>query len=443
MNDAREEINDCDVLVEDAEITAVGPGIEASAEHVIDARGCVVIPGLINTHNHTYQSLYRAIPETLDVGFVEWIDFLSELWIRKPFSPDAIHAAAAANLGELLLSGCTLSADQHYPYYSGKSLDYVDKAIEAADLVGIRFHPARGCVTLGTSNGGLVTDVFAQAEEEVLAHAQELISRYHDPQPGAMVRIVLAPLGIYSDTETIFREMRELAGEHPGVHCHTHLHEIADYQFSLDHYGVPPLGFMERVGWVGPEFLYYHYVAPRPSDVEIARVAEAGTFVSHCVASDLRLSYGLTPVRELMNLGGNVCLGTTGPASNAGADMVTEMKLVWLVHRLKSPDPADWLSARDVLWLATRQGARALGRDDLGSLEPGKAADLAIFDLNRLDMAGGHDPVAALIAMGSCHYTKATIVAGRIVAEDGSLTMADQEEIAQAANRWALQLASD
>jgi len=441
MDDQRREIPDCDILIQDSAIVQVGPGIQTEADQVFDAGGCLVLPGFTNTHNHTFQALYRVIPQTLQVGFVEWITFMTNLWLKRPFSPEAIHAAALANFGEMLLSGCTISADQHYLYPAADSPGYVDSAVDAARTIGIRFHPSRGCLTMGRSKGGLVPNEFVQTEDEVLRDADNLIRKYHDPGPFSMTRMVLAPLGIYSDSETIYREMKRLAEAYPKVHCHTHLHEISDAEISQALYGVRPLDFMERVGWVGPEVLFYHFVSPAPTEDEIRRVAASGQWVSHCIASDLRLGYGLTPMRELLDAGANVCLGTTGPASNCGADMVTEMRLVALAHRLRFPEPERWLSAREILYLGTRAGAQALGRDDLGSIEPGKGADLAIFDMDRLDLAGHHDPMAALVFMGSCQYTKATIVDGRIVAEQGRLTTVDHERVNHEARAWASRLA--
>jgi 8-oxoguanine deaminase len=439
MDEDERELAGCDVLVDGPAIAEVGPGLEATADETINATDCVVLPGFVNTHNHCFQALYRSIPEVLDVNFVEWITFLTNLWLREPFSPDAVYSAALVNFGELLLTGCTATADQHYVYPSQQPSTFVDRTIDAARDAGIRFHPARGCLTLGRSRGGLVPDEFTQPEDVVLRHSQDLIERYHDPGDYAMTRLVLAPLGLYSDTEAIYREMRALAAEHSGVHCHTHLYEIADAEFSEANYGMRPLEFMERVGWAGDDVLFYHVVAPQPTQAEVLRLAQTGSFVSHCVASDMRLGYGLTPMRELIDAGANVCLGTTGVASNMGADMLLEAKLCLLAHRLRG-DERLWLTAREVLRLATKEGARGLGRDDLGSLEPGKCADLAIFDLNRIDMSGHHDPLAALLFQGISHQTKATIVNGKVVARDGVLLGFDQEEATRRANDWARRL---
>jgi 8-oxoguanine deaminase len=437
MDDERNEIRDCDILIDGRSIAQVAQTLDVGADEEIDAHNCVVIPGLVNTHNHCFQALYRAIPETQQVHFVDWITYLSTLWLRNPVSPEAVYAAARLNFAELVLTGSTTTADQHYLYPEGQPSDYVDRTIEAAREIGIRFHPARGCVTMGRSSGGLVADEFAQTEDEVLNHASDLIARYHDPEPYAMVRIVLAPLGLYSDTKEIYAEMATLARDHSGVGLHTHLHEVADEEFTRERYGLRPLVVMKDVGWLGRDVLFYHVVAPHLTDEEIDVLARSGTWVSHCPVSDLRVGYGLAQMREFFEAGVPVCFGTTGPASNSGADLLIEMKLALLVHRVRFDQPDRWLSARDILWMATRGGAAALGRDDIGAIEPGKAADLAIFDLGRLDMSGQHDPVAALLFQGSCHFTKATIVNGQIVAEDGRLVTADQEAISRDANRRA------
>jgi 8-oxoguanine deaminase len=437
MDDERHEIRDCDILIDGRSIAQVGQHLDVEADEVIDARNCVVIPGLVNTHNHCFQALYRAIPETQQVHFVDWITYLSTLWVRRPVSPEAVYAAARLNFAELVLTGSTTTADQHYLYAEGQPSDYVDRTIEAADEIGIRFHPARGCVTMGRSRGGLVADEFAQTEGEVLKHASDLIARYHDPEPYAMVRIVLAPLGLYSDTKEVYAEMAALARDHSGVGLHTHLHEVADEEFTRERYGVRPLDVMREVGWLGRDVLLYHVVAPHLTNGEIDLLAQSSTSVSHCPVSDLRVGYGLAQISEFVEAGVQVCFGTTGPASNSGADLLIEMKLALLVHRARFAEPDRWLSARDILWMATRGGAAALGRDDIGAIESGKGADLAVFDLGRLDMSGQHDPVAALLFQGSCHFTKATIINGQVVARDGHLVTADQEAISRDANRRA------
>ncbi len=440
MDDASREIPDCDILVDEGLIAAVGPGLTATADETIDATGCVVIPGFVNTHNHLFQSLYRAVPQVQQTDFVSWITYLSGMWIRNPPPPDAIHTAALVNFGEMLITGCTASADQHYLYLAGQVMNAVDRTIDAAREIGIRFHPARGCCTLGVSKGGVVRDEITQPESEVMEHAAALIARYHDPKPNAMVRLILSPLGPYSDSETIYREMRALADAHPGVMLHTHLHEVSDYDLCMSRYGIRPLDLMERVGWVGDRVVFYHMSAPAPNQAEISQVARMGCHVSHCCGSDMALSYGLPPLRELIDAGARVCLGTTGCASNLGGHILIEARFAHAVHRLRSQDAKQWLSPREVLRMATRGGADALGRPDLGRIEVGKGGDLAIFDLYRLDRVGQHDPLACLVVTGASHMTKATIVNGRVVARDGHLVTMDENRIVSDATRWARKL---
>ena len=211
MDDEGREIADSDVLIEDGLIAAVGHGLNTGVDEVIDARNCVVLPGFVNTHNHLFQSLYRAVPAVQQTDFVSWITHMSGMWLRNPPSADAVYTAALVNFGEMLITGCTASADQHYMYGKGLPDDAVDRTIDAASQIGIRFHPARGCCTMGASKGGLVRDEITQSESTVLRHAEELIAKYHDPKPNAMIRMMLAPLGPYADSEAIFREMRVLA----------------------------------------------------------------------------------------------------------------------------------------------------------------------------------------------------------------------------------------
>ncbi len=437
MDDTGRELPDCDVLIEDRVIRQVGSKLAVTADEVIDARGCVVLPGFVNTHNHLFQTLYRVTAETQVGGFIDWITFFVNLWIKHPPHPDATHVAALVNFGEMLLTGTTLTADQHYPYFRGQPSNSVDRTIDAARAIGMRFHPARGCCTLGRARGGLIPDEIAWPEDVVLQHAQDLISKYHDPNPLAMVRLNLAPLSPYGDSELIYREMSKLADKHPGVGLHTHLHEISDVDFCRDHYGLRPLRYMERCGWLGDRVVFYHMSAPTPDADDIRFLAETGSHVSQCLGSDMRLGYEWAPLRELLDAGAPVCLGTTGCASNLGGHILLEARFTLAAHRMRHREPERWLSAREILRLATRGGAEALGRRDLGSIEPGKGADLAVFDVSGIDRVGHHDAVAALLYCGASHYTRATVVNGRVVARDGRLTLVDGDAIAREADAWA------
>ena len=441
MDEGRREIPHCDVLIRDNVVVDVGPNLDGRADETLDARGCLVVPGLVNTHNHIWGTLYRGVSAIQEALWPACAAGLTALMHERPVTPEALYAAALANLGKHLLTGCTTTSDHHWVYVRGGPIDFVEREVEAAQEIGIRFHPSRGCMSLGRSEGGLADDEFIEPEDQILSHAQDLIDRYHDPSRLAMIRIILAPAAIYSDSETIFRETRALANQHPGVLLNTHLYQGDSDQMCLSRYGVTPLEFMERVDWVGEEVVYYHFDTEDPD--EVRRVAERGTGVSVCTAIDLRMGYSgpsgaIAPVRELLDADANVCIGTSNPFADCGRGMLDDMRVCLLANRIRFDKPEDWVTAREVLWIATRGGARALGRDDIGSIEPGMAADLAVFDLTKIDMAGHQDPVVFLTA--SCGYTKATIVNGRIIVRDGRLLTVDQDEVARNANEWARRL---
>ena len=441
MDDRQQEIPGCDVLVKDNVISEVGPNLSSEGAEILDASGCVVIPGLVNTHNHIFETLYRTWPPILQVNSADWFGNFMGLLIKRPFPPEAAHSAATVNFGEMLLTGCTMSADHHWAWDTGQPPDFVDRMIDAAIDIGIRFHPSRGCMSMGKSAGGLVPDELAEPEDRVLDHAASLVAKYHDPSPFSMIRIVMAPSSIFTDSEAIYREMGALAKENPGVQCHTHLNEVIDDEFCVERYGIRPLDFMERIGWIGEEFLFYHVTTPNQDEVE--RLAQSRSFISICNAVDMRMGFGLAPLREFLDAGANVCFGMSGACANDYVDVIGDLRVALLANRLRFEDAERWISARELLAIATRAGAEGLGREDLGSIEPGKGADMAVFDLQRIDMAGYHDPVAALLYMGACHYTKATIVNGRIVAREGRLLAIDQEEETRKANEWARKLTAE
>ena len=398
MDDSQREIPDFDVLIQDNVVQEVCPNLNGDSAEVIDARGCLVIPGLIRTHNHSFETVYRSLPLIMQTDMSEWFDKFSGLMLRHPYMPDAAYAAALANFGEMLLTGCTTSADHHWAWHRSQPPHFIDRAIDAALEIGIRYHPSRGSLSLDASRGGLVPEELVESEDSILEHAQGLIEKYHDPRPFSLIRIVLAPTGIFADSEEMYRETRALAQEHPGVHCHTHLNEVIDDDFCVEKYGIRPLDFMERVGWVGEQFLFYHVATPTAEEVK--RLAATGSFISICNAVDIRMGYGLAPVRELLDLNGNLCFGTSGACANYCVDMVGDLRISLLANRLRFRESDEWVTARELLRLATVGDARGLGRDDIGSIEPGKAADISILDLQRIGMAGYHDPVATLLMMG-------------------------------------------
>jgi cytosine/adenosine deaminase-related metal-dependent hydrolase len=440
MDEARREIPDCDILIRDGVIAEVGSSrlVPGNVDDTLDASGCLVIPGLVNTHNHVFGTLFRAMPHLHRVGPKDWIDGLFKVVEQRPLTSEAMHAAALAHFGKSLLTGCTFTADHHWFYQKNGPKDFVDQEVEAARKIGIRLHASRGCIT----RGGLVPEGLVETETEVLKHAQQLIDKYHDPKPHSMLRIFLSPTGLHCDTRLIYREMRVLAERHPGVQLHTHLYPGYRPRAGLiEELCGHPLQFLEDVGWVGENVVLYHFTSDDRRDVD--RVAAQRSWVSVCPAMDMRMSFAgpmgaLPPLRELLDASGRVCIGSSNQAMNEGTVLLHDMRVCWLADRLRSDDPERWVTARDVLWMATRGGCLALGREDLGSIEPGKGADLAIFDIEGIETACYADPVPALY--GFIGYTKATIVNGQIVARDGRLLTVNQDEVARNAHRRARDL---
>ena len=442
MNDEREEIASCDVLVRDNAIAEVGSNLEAEADETIDARGCIVTPGLINSHNHMWGTLYRAWPELQDVHGDDWFAALARIWHDRPVTPEALYAGALANMGQHVIIGGTTSADHHWVYRNGVPKDFVDRTIDAARAIGMRFHPSRGCMTLGEKAGGNMPEILIESEDEVLNHAQDLIDRFHDPEKYSMCRIHLSPTGVYSDSETMFKEFRKLCDVTPGTTLKVHLYNGDGDKSALERYGVPAMQVLERCGWEGPDTMYYHF--DTTDDNERRRAAEAGTWISICLAVDLRMGFlgpgrgGFPRVREIQEMGGNVCFGTTNPANNESSCVLDDMRVLMLAQRPLLDEAERWITARDVRWMATKGAAMGLGRDDLGSIEPGMCADMAVYDVTKIDMAGNHDPVVFLYAHK--RETKATIINGEVVARDGRLVNVDQDEIARNCNIEAKKL---
>src|SRR5438477_3201839 len=410
------------VLVEDERISAVGAG-EPPAGRVdlrLDARGHVVLPGLVNTHHHLTQTLSRNVPRVQEAPLFRWLLELYEVW--RGTDEEAVEVAARVGLGELLLTGCTTSTDHLYLFPRGQER-LVDAEIAAAREMGIRFHPTRGSMSRGKSQGGLPPDDVVQDEETILADSRRLIREHHDPRPRAMTRIALAPCSPFSVTEGLMRRTADLAREH-GVRLHTHLAETKDEEaYCLETYGVRPVEYVRRLGWMGPDVWMAHAVHLAPD--EVALLGQTRTGVAHCPSSNFRLGSGVAPVRALLEAGAPVGLGVDGSASNDSSNMLAEARQALLAHRI-GMDPGRWLTAEEVLWMATRGGAACLGRDDIGSLEPGKAADLVLVDTRRLSYAGASsDPLAALVFTPFPEPVDTVIVNGRVVVEEGELVGVD------------------
>lgn len=413
MDENRREISDGALFARDGWIEQVGATAElpSTADDVIDATGHIVIPGLVNTHHHLYQTLTRALPDTQDAELFPWLQTLYPVWER--IRPDDVRVSAEVGLSELAMSGCTTTSDHLYLFPNGSRLD---DEIEAARRVGLRFHAARGSMSLGESDGGLPPDSVVEDEDTILDDTRRVIETYHDGEPGSLLRIVVAPCSPFSVTTAAMRESAELARSY-GVSLHTHLAETVDEEaFCRAQFGLDPVAYAESVGWVGEDVWFAHGV--HIDDAGIALMARTGTGVAHCPASNMRLGSGIAPVGEYLDAGVRVGLGVDGSASNDGNDLIGEARLAMLLARVLHGD-RPLLGVRAALEIATLGGAAVLGRDDIGSLATGKTADFAAFDLNRIEYSGaGEDPVAGLLL---CAPTRAvyTYVHGRAVVHEG------------------------
>jgi 8-oxoguanine deaminase len=428
FDSADREITDGALLIRDNVIAQVGPtsDLAGEADRIIDARGHVVLPGLINTHHHLYQSLTRAVPAAQNGTLFEWLVTLYPIWAN--LTPEAVYVSAKVALAELLLSGCTTAADHLYLFPNGATLD---DEIRAAREIGIRFHPTRGSMSLGESRGGLPPDRVTQAEDTILRDTRRVIEAFHDPKPFAMCRVGVAPCSPFSVTPALMKESADLARSY-GVRCHTHLAETLDEdRFCLEKFGKRPLDYANDLGWLGDDVWFAHGVW---FDVgEIARLGLSHTGIAHCPTSNMRLGSGTAPVHSWSAAGLSVGLGVDGSASNDSGDMLAEVRQALLLQRVARGPGA--LTARQALAIATRGGARVLGRDDIGSLAPGMAADLAMFDLNRVAYAGAqHDPLAALVFCAP-QPASMVMVDGKIVVSEGRVTTVDIGKVVERHNQ--------
>ena len=419
LDDADSRWPDGAIYVIDNRIAQIGPTatLPDSADTVIEARGLAIIPGLVNTHHHFFQTLTRAVPAAQDVVLFDWLVALYPVWARMPAA--AIRASTEVAIAELILSGCTTASDHTYIWPDGARLD---DQIEVAREMGFRFHAARGSMSVGQALGGLPPDSIVEDEAYILRDSQRLIEAYHDTGRFAMTRVVLAPCSPFSVSLDLMRESLALARSY-GVHSHTHTAETLDEQrFCLERFGRRPVELMEDLGWVGPDVWHAHMV--HPSADEVARLGATRSGVAHCPTSNMRLASGIAPLRALQRAGARVGLGVDGSASNDGSHMLAEARQALLLHRVGG-DPRG-LTALQALRLATRGGAEVLGRDDIGQLVPGMAADFVGFRTDTLGMAGGamHDPLAALVF---CQPQGAdlSVIDGRVRVRDGELLGAD------------------
>lgn len=435
MDEGRREIPGGGLYAEDGRIVAVGPSADLpeTADEVIDARGLIVTPGLINTHHHMYQSLTRVVPAAQDGELFTWLTSLYPLWAG--LTPEMIGVSTQIAMAELLLSGCTTSSDHLYIYPNGCRLDH---SIEAAAEIGMRFHACRGAMSVGRSKGGLPPDAVVEDEAAILADARRLIETYHDPKPLAMLRVAVAPCSPFSVSRDLMREAAVLARSY-GVSLHTHLAENAnDIAYSRETFGMTPAEYAEDLGWVGPDVWHAHCVQLDEAGIDL--FARTGTGVAHCPCSNMRLASGIAPIRRMRDRGVPVALGVDGSASNDGGHMLGEARQAMLLARVGYGPAA--MTAREALEIATLGGARVLNRDDIGALAPGKAADFTAFDLSGIGFAGAlHDPVAALVFCAPA-TAALTVVNGRVVVRGGQIATIDLPVAIERHNRLAAVLAA-
>lgn len=429
MDQQRREFAGADLLIEDGVIAAVGVGLDGAGAETLDASGCLVTPGLVNTHHHLYQILTRAVPAAQDALLFGWLKTLYPIWARM--GPDHIRASARLGLAELALSGCTMSSDHLYMYPNGARLE---DTIEAASEIGLRFHPTRGAMSIGESDGGLPPDALVEDEAAILEDCARVVDAFHDPSPGSMIRVGIAPCSPFSVSRELMRDAALLARD-KGVMLHTHLAENdEDIAYSEAQFGCRPGQYAEELGWTGADVWHAHCV--KLDGAEIDLFARSRTGVAHCPCSNCRLGSGIAPVRAMRDAGVPVALGVDGSASNDSGNLVAEARMAMLLQRVAQG--ADAMSAREMLEIATLGGAQVLGRDDCGSLAPGKRADIAIWDMSGVAAAGNWDPVAILLA--GPMQVRDLIVEGRRVVAEGRLVTADERAIAEEANRLAAEL---
>jgi 8-oxoguanine deaminase len=446
MDEQRREIPGGGIYAEDGFITQVGPSddLPKTADQVFDLKDCILLPGLVNTHHHFYQTLTRAVPAAQDANLFHWLKTLYPIWAR--IRPEDIFVSTQTAMAELALSGCTTASDHLYLFPNGSRLD---DEIEAAQQMGLRFHASRGSMSLGESKGGLPPDSVVDTEEHILNDSARLIERYHDDRPGAMLRIVLAPCSPFSVTGELMRESARLARRY-GVQLHTHLAETQDEEiFCVEKFGHRPVAYMQELEWVGSDVWFAHAVYANQQEVGV--FAHHGCGVAHCPSSNMRLASGIAPIHEYLQQGVKVGLGVDGSASNDGSHMLAEARQAMLLARLRSglegasrsDTQGAWImTARQALEMATRGGAAVLGRSDIGALEVGLCADIIAINLNRLDYAGAlHDPLAAVVFCAP-QRVDFNFVHGRPVVQDGQLLTADLPSLVVKHNQAARRLLS-
>lgn len=411
---AGDDLKNCDILFDAGVIRAVAPALDAPDARVVEARGCVVTPGLVNTHHHLYQTLTKAVPGGQDALLFGWLQTLYPIWAR--FGPEEMRVSTLLGLSELALSGCTTSSDHLYLYPNGARLD---DTIWAAGEVGMRFHPTRGSMSIGESAGGLPPDDLVESETAILKDCIRVIDAFHDPAPGSMVRVGVAPCSPFSVSRELMRDAAVLARD-KGVRLHTHLAENEeDIAYSLEKFGCRPGQYAEDLGWTGDDVWHAHCVKLDAQEIDL--FARSRTGVAHCPCSNCRLGSGIAPVRAMRDAGVRVGLGVDGSASNDMGNLIGEARQAMLMQRVQGG--ADKMAAREALEIATVGGAAVLGRDDIGRLAPGMRADIAVWDVSGIESAGSWDAAAILLAGPT--RVRDLFVEGRRVVDAGRVTTID------------------
>jgi cytosine/adenosine deaminase-related metal-dependent hydrolase len=429
-------LTDASIFIRDNVIEAIGPAaaLAQTADRIVDARGCIVMPGLVNTHHHFFQTLTRAVPGTQDVELFDWLVTLYPIWSR--LTPAALRSATAVACAELLLSGCTTASDHTYLWPNGCT---VEDEVDVARGIGLRFHASRGSMSVGQSKGGLPPDSVVEDEAAILKDTQRVIEALHDGDRYAMTRIVVAPCSPFSVSEDLMRESVALARSYR-VHSHTHLAETLDEErYCVETFGVRPVELAERLGWLGDDVWHAHMVHPSATEVGVLGATRTGA--AHCPTSNMRLGSGIAPVRALVDAGARIGLGVDGSASNDSSHLLDEVRHAMLLQRVGGGAKA--MTAREALRLGTRGGASVLGRDDIGYLAPGMAADVIGIRLDSLALAGGaiHDALAAVVFCRPANVDF-TIVNGEPIVEHGAFTALDIERVIAQHNELARALVS-
>ena len=411
---AGDDLKNCDILFDAGVIRTVGPALDAPDARVVEARGCVVTPGLVNTHHHLYQTLTKAVPGGQDALLFGWLQTLYPIWAR--FGPEEMRVSTLLGLSELALSGCTTSSDHLYLYPNGARLD---DTIWAAGEVGMRFHPTRGSMSIGESAGGLPPDDLVESETAILKDCIRVIDAFHDPAPGSMVRVGVAPCSPFSVSRELMRDAAVLARD-KGVRLHTHLAENEeDIAYSLEKFGCRPGQYAEDLGWTGDDVWHAHCVKLDAQEIDL--FARSRTGVAHCPCSNCRLGSGIAPVRAMRDAGVRVGLGVDGSASNDMGNLIGEARQAMLMQRVQGG--ADKMAAREALEIATVGSAAVLGRDDIGRLAPGMRADIAVWDVSGIESAGSWDAAAILLAGPT--RVRDLFVEGRRVVDAGRVATID------------------